>query len=239
MQLGAHLLAYTLRRSARRTIGFQISDEGLRITAPKWVSIADIETAILEKQRWIFGKLQERKERQERIAQLVSAPQSWGDGFVLPYLGSNITLRLQALRTKHVAYDSATRELTLYMPFDTSEKKLKDHVRLWFQTQAKILFAERLDFYADKLGVTYESLALSSAKTQWGSCSSHGHIRLNWRLMHFPLPLIDYVVAHELAHRLEMNHSPRFWATLGSIYPDYQAAKKNLRQCAQELHTSF
>ena len=93
--------------------------------------------------------------------------------------------------------------------------------------------------YAEKLGVQYRSYALSSATTQWGSCTSDARIRLNWRLMHFALPLIDYVIAHELAHLREMNHSPRFWATVQSIFPEFESAKKALRDSAAETMPIF
>ena len=75
-------------------------------------------------------------------------------------------------------------------------------------------------------------LALSAARTRWGSCSLRSGIRLNWRLIHFPADTVDYVVAHELAHLREMNHSPRFWAVVGEIYPDYQAARDELKRLA-------
>jgi len=112
-------------------------------------------------------------------------------------------------------------------------------VQGWLQLEAKRLFAERLPVYADKLGVAYRSFALSSATTQWGSCTADGRIRLNWRLIHFALPMIDYVVAHELSHLREMNHSPRFWATVQSIFPEFEAAKKALRDSGPETLPAF
>jgi predicted metal-dependent hydrolase len=232
IQLGPRLISYTLRRSQRRSVGFMINDDGLRITAPKSMSITELDAAIRSKQQWILSKLQERH---ERAAQRIPAPQVWGDGTVLPYLGANITLKLRILRTSHITFDADSGELLLYVPADTSEKKIKERVRAWFQAEAKRLFAERLPLYAARLGVTYQSLTLSSARTQWGSCSTHGAIRLNWRLMHFSPHLIDYVVAHELAHRREMNHSPQFWATVGEIFPEYKQARQDLRRSAQAI----
>jgi len=75
--------------------------------------------------------------------------------------------------------------------------------------------------------------------TQWGSCTIEGKIRLNWRLIHFTLPLIDYVIAHEISHLREMNHSPRFWATVQSVFPEFQEAKKALRERAPETLPIF
>jgi predicted metal-dependent hydrolase len=77
--------------------------------------------------------------------------------------------------------------------------------------------------------VQYSAVKLSSASTRWGTATADGTIRLNWRLIHFALPVIDYVAAHEVAHLREMNHSPAFWATVASIYPDYADAKARLK----------
>ena len=236
IQLGEHHLDYALLRSKRRSIGFLIGDEGLRVTAPKWVTLGEIENAIREKQRWIFTKLNERRERSARRLQ----PQmQWRDGATLPYLGKEVTLRIRANQAAGIAYDQDTLELTVGLPADAGEQQLKDRVQGWLQARAKETFAARLPIYAEKLGVTYQSFALSSATTQWGSCTADGRIRLNWRLMHFALPLIDYVIAHELSHLREMNHSPRFWATVQSIFPEFETAKRALRESAPETLPIF
>ncbi|MEO6921847.1 MAG: SprT family zinc-dependent metalloprotease [Collimonas sp.] len=231
-----HILDYTLLRSKRRSIGFLISDDGLRVTAPKWVTLGDIEIAIREKKRWIFTKLSEYRDRSTRRMQ----PQmAWRDGETLPYMGRSITLRIHATQKAGIHFDDASDQLIVCLPADAGEQQLKDRVLGWLQLEAKRVFGERLPIYAKKLGVTYQSFALSSATTQWGSCTSEGKIRLNWRLMHFALPLIDYVIAHELSHLREMNHSPRFWATVQSIFPDFETARKTLRDSAQETLPVF
>ena len=236
LHIQGHLLEYRLQRSKRRSIGFLIDDDGLCVTAPRWITIAQIENAIQEKQRWIFSKLNERRERSARRLQ----PQmQWGDGATLPYLGDDITLRILAAQASGIAFAPATRELTVSLPPDATEQQLKDRVQGWLQLEAKRIFSERLPIYAEKLGVSYRSFALSSATTQWGSCTAEGKIRLNWRLIHFALPLIDYVVAHELSHLREMNHSPRFWATVQSIFPEFEAAKRALRNNSTDLLPAF
>jgi len=236
IQLGEHTIDFALLRSKRRTIGFLVSDEGLRVTAPKWVTLGEIDNAIREKQRWILSKLNERRERSARRLQ----PQmQWRDGATLPYLGSDITLRIRTGQRQAVYLDELTRELNISLPADAGEQQLKDRVQGWIQARAEELFGKRLMIYAEKLGVQYRSYALSSATTQWGSCTSDARIRLNWRLMHFALPLIDYVIAHELAHLREMNHSPRFWATVQSIFPEFESAKKALRDSAPETMPIF
>lgn len=236
IQVDQHILDYRLLRSKRRSIGFLIDDDGLRITAPRWVTVAEIESAIREKQRWILTKLSERRERSARRLQ---PHMQWCDGAVLPYLGNDLTLRILAAQSAGIAYDASARELTVCLPPDAGEQQLKDRVQGWLQAEAKRIFAERLPLYAEKLGVSYRSFALSSAATQWGSCTAEGKIRLNWRLIHFALPMIDYVVAHELSHLREMNHSPRFWATVQSVFPEFQAAKRVLRESGPETLPIF
>jgi predicted metal-dependent hydrolase len=227
--LGARTLHYRLKRSSRKSIGFAIDGTGLSITAPRWVTIADIETAIAEKQRWIFAKLAEWQTRTEQRA----LPRvEWGDGAELPFLGKPIRVKLGA---SLLAFDEETRVLALPLPPHADSQQIKDRVTGWLQGEATRIFGERLAVYAERLGVTFRSYALSSAATRWGSCSSEGRIRLNWRLIHFPLSVVDYVVAHELAHLREMNHSPRFWQTVESIFPEFREARKQLKQHPVEM----
>lgn len=235
--VGGYVLEYTLRRSTRRSIGFMIDDEGLRITAPKRVTLADIDNAIHAKHHWILSKLGERRER--RAARLQKPPMEWVDGATVPYLGSEIKLRLYSATRNRTDYNPDTRELHMGLVQGATELLLKERVRAWLLLQAKALFLQRLDLYAARLGVHYSGFALSSAGTRWGSCTAERVIRLNWKLVHFSLPLIDYVVAHELAHILEMNHSPRFWSEVERIYPAYADARELLRKRAQELPVLF
>src|SRR5208282_5533310 len=101
--------------------------------------------------------------------------------------------------------------------------------------EARRIFLERLALFAERLAVRYRVLRLSSATTRWGSCSAEGKILLNWRLVHFPLSSIDYVVAHELAHLREMNHGPRFWNTVAQVLPGFEAARAQLNDPPPEF----
>lgn len=226
LRLDEHHLDYRLLRSKRRTIGFLIDDDGLRVTAPRWVTVAEIEIAITEKRVWIFKKINEQRERSVRRLQ---PPMEWRDGARLPYLGADIVVRIADSASAGIRFDEASRELHVSLPASATEQQLKDRVQGWLQAEARRVFAERLEIYATKLCVEFKGFALSSATTQWGSCTADGRIRLNWRLMHFALPNIDYVVAHELSHLREMNHGPQFWATVQSLLPEFETARKALR----------
>ena len=106
----------------------------------------------------------------------------------------------------------------------------------WYRKQALTDFSRRLEILAAKLGVPTPALFLSNARSRWGSCNSRQEIRLNWRLLQAPPHIINYVVAHELAHLKEMNHSAKFWAMVEKIYPDYKTAEKELKVWSAKLH---
>lgn len=231
VQLGAHFVTYQLQRSKRRSIGFLINENGLRITAPRWVNLAEINNAILSKQRWILTKLQE-----QRLATPLT-PTVWTRGATLPFLGQAATLDLQYGVVSY--FDSAAQLLILNLPPDAPSEQCKKQVQMWLMDQARRLFSERLAHFANQLGEQFHSFSLSSAKTLWGSCTVQRKIRLNWRLIHLAPHLIDYVVAHELAHLREMNHSPRFWATLGKIFPEYAAARAELKRVNMKTLSLF
>ena len=221
--LGERIVPYVLRRAKRRSIGLTIDHRGLRVGAPRQVALRDVESLILRHRDWVAQKLDEWRNRQQSKALAIV------DGVRLPLLGRSLEVRL-ALGTNRALWnehDQPTLTLCLRTPDDAGrllEKALRE--------RARALFSERLAHYAQMLALPVPPLALSAARTRWGSCSLKSGIRLNWRLIHFPLDIVDYVVAHELAHLREMNHSPRFWAVVGQIFPGYRAARGELRNLA-------
>ncbi len=239
IDLGHAVVAYEFKRVRRRSIGMVVSADGLSVRAPRWVGVGEIEAALREKAAWIRAKL---VEQHERARQQEAARIDWRDGASLPFLGETVILVLDPRATGAVldggadALPGAPR-LTLHigLPHGAAPAQIRDVVQAWLQRQARRVFEERCALYAPRLGVHWRRLALSSAQTRWGSASADGSIRLNWRLIHFALPTIDYVVVHELAHLREMNHSPRFWEVVRSVIPDVDAARGALRDGALPL----
>lgn len=101
--------------------------------------------------------------------------------------------------------------------------------------RARAYLPQRVAYYAPLVGVSYEAVTVRRQRTRWGSCSAKGNLSFNCLLMLTPPEVIDSVVAHELCHRLEMNHSPRFYAHLLRVFPDYPAQHRWLREHAQTL----
>ena len=233
VSLGEHRVPYALRRARRRSIGFVVGPEGLAVSAPRWVGVAEIEAALREKSAWILRKLHEQRERAHRMA---AARVDWRDGTTIPFLGESVIVVLDPRVTGAVLEAAANAlpgltHLTLHvgLPQHARAEQIREAVQSWLQRQARRIFEERCAFFAERLSVRIKRLSLSSAATRWGSASADGSIRLNWRLVHFALPVIDYVVTHELAHLREMNHSAAFWGVVRSVLPDYEQALGTLR----------
>lgn len=225
-------IGFILHRSRRKSIGLTINDDGLQVTAPNWVTLRQVDESVVEKARWILEKLRIRQERQTRLAM---AETHWQDGGSIPYLGKRIILKLDDAqdRMRFGGAVFAPRDgdtLCLALPVGAECGRVRDSVHAWLQQQAIEWFDQRLAHFLHISQLQIKSWRLSAATTRWGSCSSNGSIRLNWRLIHFEHDIIDYVIAHELAHLREMNHSRHFWREVGRILPGFERARNVLRQ---------
>jgi hypothetical protein len=235
--LGDVLVAYEFRRARRKNIGFSVGPEGLVVSAPRWVTVSEVERAVRTKTRWIVGKLEAARERQARLE---AARIEWKDGATFPFLGEPVIVVLDprhdfretggVLHTDNETLPGVARQtLHIGLPQSAQPSQIRDAVQAWLMRQARTLFLQRLEHYAPQLNVQWRKLTLSSAGTLWGTAHSDGSIRLNWRLVHFRLPVIDYVVAHELSHLRVMDHSPRFWDTVRSVVPNYSELRGALK----------
>jgi hypothetical protein len=101
--------------------------------------------------------------------------------------------------------------------------------------QARKVLTKRTEIWAQRMGVTYGRIAIRQQVTRWGSCSAKGNLNFNWMLVLMPEELQDYVVVHELAHRREMNHSPRFWQIVESQLPDYRKLRERLKSYENQI----
>ena len=233
--LGDAVVAYALQRARRRSIGFTVGADGLAVRAPTWVTLPAVDAALREKSGWILRKLDEARARQQRSegGRIV-----WAHGAQLPYLGEPLTVVLDPTHgftgkggALHAGSEGAGgAHLRIGLSHSASPAQIRDAVQAWLMRDARRHFTDRLDHFAPLLGVRWTSLRLSSAQTRWGSAKADGSIRLNWRLLHYRPAIIDYVVAHELAHLRVMDHSPRFWGTVATVVPDYPVLRHALRE---------
>lgn len=228
INLNGSEVAYTLMRCRRKTIGMRVSSDGLMVRIPIRESLSWVESVLQKKADWIVTKLDEWKNRKP------SGP-AWEEGGIFPLLGEPWQVAVttagsvQMVRASLQAKVKGEQQLSLLLPSVVAAQHIESAVMEWYRQHAIACFNERIALYAPKLGVALPQLRLSNARTLWGSCNSRGVVHLNWRLIQKPLELVDYVVAHELAHLIEMNHSKAFWQTVSSVYPGYAAARKKLR----------
>jgi predicted metal-dependent hydrolase len=222
LQIGARIVAYELL-SGRRRLSMTIDERGLRIGAPRLLPVAAIEEFVLAHGDWVLQKLDEHAARHthRHIAMR--------DGAVFPLLGAEARVRVTS-GPNRALWDGD--QLVLAAKADADLDAL---ARRGLQRRALEVFTERMALAAEIAGYCAPALALSSARSRWGSCSRQTGIRLNWRLIHLPMALIDYVVAHELAHLVEMNHSPRFWVEVERLCPDWRAARRELKARAASI----
>ena len=231
--LAGNTVEYELLRSNRKTIGLTINEHGLRITAPKWVTLKAVEKAIRQKEKWITEKL--GIFHGQSGAGSKKHALSFSEGETIYLLGEPYTLRLHTGPGESVVADDAKKEIHVTTADTTKRWIVREMLMIWFSRKALDVFTSRMPVYADRLDLSYRGLSLSSAKSRWGSCCSTGHIRLNWRLIHFGMEFIDYVIVHELAHLREMNHSKRYWDIVSVVFPDYKAIRKALHQQSKLL----
>ncbi len=217
IQLGNRIVSYQLRQAARRRLTLNIDERGLRVGAPRMISIADIDNFIRSNAAWVISKLDEYTNTNGARKLTVR------HGQLVPLLGNDIEVCVIS-GVNRIRWQGETLVLEARVDAD-----LNALARRALQRRAHELFQQRIAHYSSGIARPVPRLSLSSARTRWGSCSATG-IRLNWRLIHLPLHLIDYVVAHELAHLEQMNHSPRFWAVVERLYPDHQAARLELKR---------
>lgn len=232
-ELQGQNVRFLLNRSKRKSVGLRISDEGLVITAPSWASKHQIDEVLSKKSTWIIQKLHERS---ERLAQQAMSHTVWQSGGKLPYLGVPITLQLNPLLNGMVfsgeqTSPTAQDRLCLHLDMAAESQRIQDLCHIWLQQQAKRDLNLRLQRFLDQCSYSsrFKNLRLASPAKRWGSCSSTGTIMLNWRLIHFSPAIIDYVVAHEIAHLKEMNHSQHFWQEVERLLPDFYSARQQLK----------
>ena len=221
-------IPYHLERRARKTVGLKINHDGLVVHAPTRLSQKELERMLLSKADWILKKLKAQQENQ--LEKFI-----WEDGASLLLLGNPIELSIR-LDSVSRALEYELGRISVALPTPNNQTSIARKVLQWYKKQALTDFTRRIALLAAKLGVETPPLFLSNARSRWGSCNSRGEVRLNWRLLQAPPHIINYVVAHELAHLKEMNHSTQFWATVERIYPDYKTAEKELKAWSARLH---
>lgn len=208
-------------KSRRRTFSIEIKKDGsVILRAPKRATGEDMKKVIDNKRDWICKTQKKILDKYSKVT-----PKEFKNGEEFLFLGEKINLLIdEKISTTMFIPDDG-----FFMPA-FCEEKAKNVFLEWYKNKAFEVINERVKYYSGIFGFKYAKIRISNAEKIWGSCSAKGNISFSWRLIMAPLPVIDYVVAHELAHLEQRNHSRRFWGKVAEIIPDFKKRRKWLKE---------
>ncbi|NMC12775.1 MAG: M48 family metallopeptidase [Chloroflexi bacterium] len=199
-------------RTKRKSIALIIQRDGrLIVRAPLHTSDKSIRSFVEKNTAWIKAK-----QAQVKTAYPQVAPKKYIDGEKFWYLGRQYPLQIVDRLNPPVKF------FDRFFIDRSAVCKAQWHLTQWYKKQARRVISERVKIFAAKNGFAYRQVKITSAQTRWGSCSSKGSLCFSWRLIMAPLPVIDYVVIHELVHLKEKNHGKSFWEKVNTLMPDYK-----------------
>lgn len=234
VQWGTTRIPYAIRRSARRgTVSIAVDPEiGVLLTAPEGTTVARLDGLVRQKAQWIVDRLRETRALPPRLPgrEFVS-----GETFL--YLGRQYRLRLFKGEPRPLAMRGGWLELGV--PGGLGEAYRAAYARAalidWYTRRARDVLPPRVEAWAARIGVDVARVVVCEQEKRWGSCDKRGVVRLNWRIVQAPSKVVDYVVAHEVAHRVCADHGKEFWGVLGRVMPGYEERRGRLRSVGSAL----
>lgn len=217
---GPPVVAILVRRTRRaRRLSLRVSalDGRVTMSLPMRTPLREAQVFAREKESWIRDTLANRPDEARPVI----------GGSVL-FQGTDVNVVAGAGRV--------ARLVDGQISVPDNPARVGFRVAAFMKVAAREKLREASDSYAAQLGVSYGRLTLRDTRSRWGSCSAEGNLMYSWRLIMAPPEVLDYVAAHEVAHLLEMNHSPDYWRVVSSIYPQYKPPRAWLRKNGQQLH---
>ena len=238
VRLGDADVPYLFKRVPRRRhVHIFIGDDGtIEVRAPWRFGVHRAREVLLRNADWILNAMASARARLAQRPRLVT-------GTRLPLLDGAVRLevRPRAQADLFECAGSAKARVERRGPVlrvgttSLGESELRALIEHWYRGEASAHLPARIEHYAPRLGVRPSRVTIRGQRSRWGSCSTRGTVSLNWRLMMAPSSLADYVVVHELCHLRHMNHSPRFWAMVGTVVPDYRERRRRLNALHEHL----
>lgn len=226
LELGGRPVPIEVRRLAHaRRLTLRLAPDGsaVRVTIPQWAPTRQALDFARSRREWLERQL-------DRLVPVAALR----PGDSLPWRGQPVRLLHDPAGRRGVLLDGAVIRV------GGAVESVVPRLRRWVQAEARTLFLADLADHAPRAGVAVPPLALTSAQRRWGSCSTTGTVRLNWRLAMAPDAVRRSVVAHEVAHLVHFDHSPRFHALLGAIFEDdLAAANAWLKAHGRTLYAPF
>jgi len=225
------VIAYSIKYSDIATALKIVVDakDGVQVTAPIKYNAPLIKSIMQDKSSWIIEKL-------DYLSVLAgcTVPRLFADGEQFFYLGERFKIKVHindhAMNAVKIVDQHMLVEISPVMQQDGRSDAVRDTMVKWYKNQAKGIINDRINLYADSLGVELAKIRIKEQKHRWGSCSGKGNLNFNWHLVMAPVDIVDYVIVHELCHLKRLDHSPVFWHLVEAVLPDYQMRRHWLKQ---------
>lgn len=235
VRFGGTVIDYRVRRSPRRRTVSIIVDPrvGVLVLAPTDLPVTRIDSVVHGKSKWIVDRLRSVGRGEHPLP-----PREFVSGESYLYLGRHYRLKV----VPHP--DRSGAKLTggwLWVPIRSGlrasgrSEAVRKTLESWYRVHAALRLPESVRRLALKIGVAQPGIAIRGQEKRWASCDARGALRFNWRIIQAPMRLVEYVVAHELVHLVEKNHTKRFWSTLGKAMPDYEKRREELTKVGPRL----
>lgn len=212
-------LSYKLIRSRRRSVALVVArDATLVVRAPLRMPIRFIESFLEERRDWV-----DRTVARVRKESVHVSKRQYVDGELFRFLGVEYPLRIVGSASRPLLFESGEFRL-----FQHSRHRARALFAAWYRREAKLIFEERTALLSNQHGLRPGRIAIKDMRSRWGSCGLDGSLNFNMRLVMAPISVVDYVVAHELAHLLHRDHSRVFWNMVAMIHPNYRQDRRFL-----------
>jgi len=231
---GKKTIEYYIKRSKRKkTLAVNITPMAqVVVLAPDCLSKEKIEGVVRRKARWILEKQEYFKE-----LLLLFPEKEFVSGEQILFLGRRYRLKIKGREKESSSLlELVGRRIFIKVEqnIDARQRKetIKDALIKWYFSQSEKVIKQRINQYGKQLRIFPCKIQIKDQKTRWGSCSSDGTVRFNWRIAMAPISIIDYIIVHELCHLKIKNHSPEFWRLVSLALPDYQKRREWLKNNA-------
>ena len=229
VRFGDTIIEYEVRRSERRkkTVQITVDGGGVQVAAPVKTPETELRALVRKRAPWILSHASDEM--------LEASPKRFVSGETLPYLGRNVRMIVRSadIRSPEVRFDHWRFRIDVPKTLNGDERyePVRRAVVRWYRYRASERLPDVVERWWPRLCQgDMTRILIRDQRQRWGSCAPDGTLRFNWRAMMLKPALIEYVVAHELAHMTHRNHSTDFWGLLSSVMPDAQHRRKTLRE---------
>lgn len=216
-------MEYVVKRSKRtNSIRIRLDDAGTVVVTAPWYALPPMISRFVEQSApWI-----ERQQTRMKLKKEANPVLNWNDGLI-NYMGKLHYIKFAETGTEKVVFKDG---VCWIHPVTGLEQDMKKTLLPWLKNTAEAYILNRTKALAEEMGVHFGSVRFGQQSSRWGSCTGDNNLRFNWRLIHFPPEVIDYVVIHELSHTVHHDHSDRFWALVAQYCPTWKTQRAFLKR---------